>query len=296
MQSQQSGQAPSPDPNNQPASAAPVQPTIEERLVALETQAQAAQKVDAPQQLLTDTGRGEWWLIRINGLMLFAQIIVAGIYILQLEQMRVATTASTQATQLASDSLQYSASQFDRSMVQATSQSASAYGSTEAARNAANAATKALTLTQDQFARENRAYLTPVDTNLKGGGYGMVKISLRNYGHISGRNAIFAGSLDRISAVSSPVVQESIPVHLPVATVVIPSDVPTYTWDVFTPNYGPHFPVPEDTLRILGHVTYDDGFGHRQAVEICYGFQTVKNQWELCDSNTSTFVKHQQPQ
>lgn len=282
-------------PANPPPTQAPLQTGSNQNPPPPPTNTSTNQQ-DTRSKDLQDIKRGEVWLIGIGIASVLVNVLLGFIYYQQLVQMRIATQASTEATRIANDSLQYSASQFDRSMIQFTSQSASAYGSTEATRKAANAATRALTLTQDQFARENRAYLIPVDTNLKGGAYGLVKISLRNYGHISARNAEFEGSLDRISATSFPAIQESIPVHLPVATVVLPSDVPTYTWDVFTPNYGLHFPIPGDALGVLGRITYDDGFGQKDEVGICYVFQVPTNQWELCGGDTSTYVKHQHTQ
>ncbi len=136
----------------------------------------------------------------------------------------------------------------------------------KATEDAVDIASHTLDATNRQFNLQNRAYLIPVDSNMKAGGYGLVKIALRNYGHTSAKDARFEGTLDRISAISSPAIREAIPLDLPIATAIIPSDVPTYTWDVFTPNYGPGFPVIGDALRVLGRVTYDDGFGHKESL------------------------------
>jgi len=165
----------------------------------------------------------------------------------------------------------------------------------EAARKSSEQqATTALQATIDNFHQEQRAYLLPVDTNDKGGAYGLLKISLRNYGHVTAKNAKLEGTLDRFDVNAQPVIQESIPLRLPIATRVIPSDVPTFTWDVFTPNYGQRFPVTGDGLRLLGTITYDDGFGQRDSIGVCYAFQAARNQWELCGGDTSTYVQHLQ--
>lgn len=151
---------------------------------------------------------------------------------------------------------------------------------------------RAFQSTINNYRREQRAYLLPVDANDKAGAYGLLKISLRNYGHVSAKNARLEGTLDRISAYTQPPIQESIALHLPIASRIIPSDVPTFTWDVFTPNYGSKFPVLGDALRMLGTITYDDGFGDRDTVGVCYAFQVVRNQWELCGGDTSTYTQH----
>jgi hypothetical protein len=88
--------------------------------------------------------------------------------------------------------------------------------------------------------------------------------------------------------------QETFTLHLPIANSIIPSDVPTYTWDVFTPNFGAKFPVIGDGLMVLGRVTYDYGFGQMDSVGICYVFQVTTNQWELCGGDTSTYIRREQ--
>ena len=288
MPDQQSSQSPPPGPVGQPLAVAGPQATIEERLTALEAGACAKQKVTTPRIPLADVRIGEWWMIGINGMLFLAQVVIAFVYIAQLNQMRIATNASTEATRLENESLQYSTSQFDRSMVQITRQTAAQYKQTEqaiiaaqAAKSAANVAKRTLIETVGQFRVQNRAYLIPGDPEEKGGGYGLLRIPIRNYGHVSAKHSVLRLTFLRISSIG-PTIRDRRTLVRNASTDITPGDVPTYTWLIFAPNTISQedrsaIGRSQQTLEVRGTITYDDGFGITTSVDVCYGFQNIHN-------------------
>jgi hypothetical protein len=161
-------------------------------------------------------------------------------------------------------------------------------------RNSNQATQEALKITRDQFNLQNRAYLELVDANGKGGGYGMAKVVLKNYGHTTARNLTLHLSLDRLR-VDPPTLKvrivEKIPFTMTVKSVP-PGDVPTYIGGVYAPTYRDAAKVGHtDALRIIGDGFYDTGFGQEDTIVICLAFQGGRNQWEPCAGNESVTVK-----
>jgi hypothetical protein len=75
----------------------PSEPTLEQRVIALEAESRAQKQTPKPEDLAGVVKTGEKWLIWINGLLLVATIIIAGIYIGQLTEMRRSTRAAQRA-------------------------------------------------------------------------------------------------------------------------------------------------------------------------------------------------------
>ena len=72
--------------------------------MTMESSKTARKKGEPTEALLSDVRTGEVWMIRINIVTLSVTIIIAIIYSLQLEQMRLATAAATDATRAAQQS------------------------------------------------------------------------------------------------------------------------------------------------------------------------------------------------
>ena len=91
--------APTRDAKEKPPSDASVVPTIEQRVLALETQAYASNVEENRENtsLLSKIEIGEAILIGINALLLFAAVGARCIYYGQLKQMRISTDASAQS-------------------------------------------------------------------------------------------------------------------------------------------------------------------------------------------------------
>src|SRR5271163_1601623 len=83
----------------------PIEPTLEQRVMSLEAEARSDARQKNPDDLATVVKKAEWWMIGINAATLITTIIIACIYYHQLTQMRIATDASTNAVEIASDSL-----------------------------------------------------------------------------------------------------------------------------------------------------------------------------------------------
>lgn len=100
MPDQISSQSPTGDHDGQR-----LEPTIEQRIMALEADNRACAEQKKPDDLATAVKMGELALIIINGLLLIATIIIACIYYGQLTEMRKATDAATKASKTAEDTL-----------------------------------------------------------------------------------------------------------------------------------------------------------------------------------------------
>lgn len=167
--------------------------------------------------------------------------------------------------------------------------------SADAAKSAAEVAQNTLHETIKQFQIQNRAYLILLNSNETNGGYGLVKVSLRNYGHVDARHVTLTLTLDRL-ATTAPVIREPIPVRLPDADTIAPSDTTSHTWLIFTPNFGSQFLTDtrtgKQTLRLMGDAKYDSGFGGtRETIPVCYFFQGISNTWQICDGETTTYLQ-----
>ncbi len=127
-------------------------------------------------QLEKDIRGGEKWLIGIGVATLLINSGIALIYLSQLQQMRIATQASTRAAQLAADAMEFNDSHFDRQMWQAISQTAASIKAANAAGSAADTAKQTLRVSE-------RAYLSIEDPTFDFGSKAM-RLPLSNTGHI----------------------------------------------------------------------------------------------------------------
>ncbi len=144
MPDENGGPTPSENANQNAPPPPPSLPTIEERLAALEAESRTNREKEKPNSLWSEVKAGEWWLIRIGAATLLVNIVIAYIYYGQLSQMRIATEASTKATGFASDSLEQSEGQFERTVTQLIYQTASQAESAKATQLAAKAAQESL--------------------------------------------------------------------------------------------------------------------------------------------------------
>lgn len=145
-------QTPSGNADGDPPPPLPVVPTIERRVVALEAESRARNEEKERDELLKDVRTGEWWMISINGALLIATIVIAFIYVGQLNQMTIATQASTDAVRIAGDSFLISSGDFERTMRQTIYQTGAQITSAEAAKDSVET-------TQTQMRLDERAWL-----------------------------------------------------------------------------------------------------------------------------------------
>ena len=126
--------------------------------------------------------RAEHWLIGIGIATILVNLGLGLIYYQQLTQMRAATEASTRAVDLAQETLQYNASQFDRGMQQTISQTVSQYEAAKEATVAANAAKNAADTAKDALHISESAYITTANPRVEGI---HIKIAIVNSGHLA---------------------------------------------------------------------------------------------------------------
>jgi hypothetical protein len=100
------------------------------------------------QKLEVDIRGAERWLIGIGVATLVINSVIALIYWNQLDQMRKATQAATNAANSTSDSLEFSNGNFDRMMIRTIDQTASQIKSSQAAEGAVKLAQKQMMLDQ----------------------------------------------------------------------------------------------------------------------------------------------------
>jgi hypothetical protein len=267
------------EPRSKPPMQPPIQPPNNGNLPT--PPADNHSEENAAKRLKQDMQTGEKWLIFIQSTTLLVSVVIACIYYGQMKEMRIATEETRNAVKVARDTL--TETQLNNARQATLSEQNRA--------SAEKAAKDSLQATIENFHQEHRAYLIPVNSIERGGDYGLLKISLRNYGHVSAKNVRLTLTLDHISS-TYPTIRESIPISLK-AKEIKPGDSPTYVWDVFTPNFGSDaafFYTGTHTLRVLGTAEYDTGFGGKDTVGICYGFQGIHKEWELCGGDSSIFV------
>jgi hypothetical protein len=131
---------------------------------------------------------GEFAVVLVSIVSLAVNLFIAWIYYSQLTQMRLATQESEQAVQVAENSLEYNAGQFDRSMRQTLNQLADQQRATRASTKAANAARSAAETASAQLELTDRPWLsadiaiaTPFTIDASGGHIAF-QISLKNGG------------------------------------------------------------------------------------------------------------------
>jgi len=119
----------------------------------------------------------------------FVSLFLGVVYFLQLGEMRLATEASRQAVELASESLALNSSQFDRGMRQTVSQTASQIKATQASIKSAKAAQSAAQTASDQLEMADRPWIS-ADMALvspfkldDSGGHVTLQFTLTNDGH-----------------------------------------------------------------------------------------------------------------
>jgi hypothetical protein len=197
---------------------------------------------------------------------------IAYIYYQQLNQMRIATEASTKAVNLASDTLQYNASQFDRAMQQTVSQTVSQYQGTQESIVAANAAKSAANTANDALHISERAYLStqnPVFNFVTS----TIDVSVANSGHIpSGpvETIIFEATYD----ITVPIDTSNVPIEAHWRRISLKS-IPVglqYQFPVTA------FSMEKDKIEagkqqvsIAGTIFYNDGFTG-----------TAQREWPFC--------------
>ena len=185
MADQQGSENPASNPVDNPALNLQWRSTIESRVMSLESNQGATQQGQPSEDVLKDVKTGELWLIGVNVCLLIVQIITAAVYYKQLTQMRLATEASTAATFLASDTLATTTSQFDRSMNQVITQTASEYRAANATTQAAKSAQRAANIADTSLHVSERAY---VNFQYRTGGINydqhQVTMGLTNFGHL----------------------------------------------------------------------------------------------------------------
>jgi hypothetical protein len=164
MPDQGGGKKPPDDPPKPDA----MPPTIEQRLMALERNAHAHTETDETSKL---TDEIHW--VHVATLISQVSLGVIGIFALliyygQLEQMRTATEASTNAVRLAQDSFEISDGDFQRTMHQTIVQTVAQLNAAHAAEEAAKTAKDTLDNARTAFRLEQRPLLDASDIR---GGY-----------------------------------------------------------------------------------------------------------------------------
>jgi len=115
MPEQTDGQNPEGNADSQPLSPAPVEATIEQRVMALEAARDCRKDGKEPNDLASAIRTGERWLIGINGIALLVSLGIGIIYIFQLCEMQKSTTAATSAACTAESSLKLTRQMFEAS-------------------------------------------------------------------------------------------------------------------------------------------------------------------------------------
>ena len=164
------------------------------------------------------------------------------------------------------------------------------------ATNASLQASRALQATIDNFHLEQRAYLVPTEppTGPLNDGIGLLRIPIRNYGHVSARNATLFINY-RVNSQGDPMpLVDHRQFTTEAAAEIPPGDTPTYQWSIFLPGYGPEgnalLTSGNEFVHVDGELSYDTGFGKRDSIAVCYLFQTVRNRWEGCSQTQHVWM------
>jgi hypothetical protein len=136
-------------------------------------------------------------------------------------------------------------------------------------------------------------FLTP--PNEKAGGWGLLSIPIRNYGHVSAKNAVLNATFERWDFSEIKRLRDRRQFFLKATTEIFPGDSPAYTWLIFIPQEITAedkiaIAKSTETMRVIGKLTYDSGFGTIETVGICYGLQNIRNQWERCSGDTTVWL------
>lgn len=87
MPDEPSGRQPSGQTKDATFSHSPPQTTLEQRVTALESEADARKQHEPSDELASVVKKGEWWLIGLQAATLIATVIIAVIYYAQLKEM-----------------------------------------------------------------------------------------------------------------------------------------------------------------------------------------------------------------
>lgn len=228
---------------------------------------------------LEDIAKGERWLIGIGIAGVLVNLLLGSIYYQQLTQMRVATEASRQAVQLAHDTLDYNASQFDRAMRQTINQTSSQYRATQESIVSARAAQSAAQTAIDTLHIAQRAYISTGTPSMNFTA-GTIHIPLINSGHIPS-GLIQIKTFEVTADVRDPS-------NIRDGTVIEKHWMPS-TKQAFQigQGIGFEFPIRMATAEkvaagtqyfiIAGNITYNDGFPDTPPQHWDFCFQTVYN-------------------
>jgi hypothetical protein len=293
MPEEKSGNSTSGEPIRQTLLGAEIQSSGNQGMPSATSDGDSDQNQNAPDKIAKEIKSGERWLIGIGIAALLINTIIASIYIGQLTEMRKATHASTEAVQLASDTLQYNASQFDRSMTQTISQTTLQYKATQEAIVAANSAKSAAETAKEALHVSERAYLTTSRPDIEGKD---AALPIINAGHIpSGIGVIIVheATINTKGPKAEPELRyQPIETHwkhfavnnLPsglIDPLKIPILLPSLDSEKMNSGY--------QQVILVGTLTYNDGFPNtpEQVWQFCYIsiLYTEPNRptWGVCD-------------
>lgn len=176
MPEQISGQNPARNPECQLTPPPPTEPTLEQRVMALEAAHDSYQNEKNRNDLTAAVRTGERWLIVVNGLALLASIGIGVIYIFQLGEMKKATQAATKSVDIAASALRQNEGQFEKTLIEMKSQ-------TRAEESAANVARRSADIANETLHVSERAYVFPKTPQLDTG-TSTLFLPIENIGHI----------------------------------------------------------------------------------------------------------------
>jgi uncharacterized membrane protein len=264
-------------PNEQ--SGVELDPSIKKYLEALVQANNASTEESTAKKIEADVRAGERWLVGVGIASVVVNVIIAFIYYGQLTQMRVATEASTKATQVAADALDLNSGQFDRMMRQAIHQTIAQIHAAQGSVNGATAAKSAATTAKETLHVSERAYVSfgspEIDVSKKG-----MSIPFTNSGHIpSGRvdialyQATFNVPSPTIAATSfNYIVQRSL--HKSHFNFITPGE-PLATFVPLPDLSGDKLNNGLQLVMIVGTATYNDGFMNTPQQTLPFCMRTV---------------------
>jgi hypothetical protein len=121
----------------------------------------APDQQEDPNTIEHDIRVAEYWLIGVGIASVLVNILIGWVYWQQLGQMRVATEASTRATELSRDALEYANGNFDRNMRQVINQTVAQLNSARDTQRAANASIDSSTTNKAALIEVQRAFMSP---------------------------------------------------------------------------------------------------------------------------------------
>jgi hypothetical protein len=225
------------------------------------TKPRTTQNETTTEKLEKDIKRGEWWLIRIGVATLVINTIIACIYYQQLTQMRLATEASTQAVDLANDTLEYNNSNFDRAMQRTIDQTIASMNAANATKSAAD--TAASTLKEIQRTEMADISIRDVEVLVDGGKDGPLSFFV-NFEN-SGTTATKHLSITPVCSQRPINFSEAIKRQRPLPAVIGPrSNLRQFSCEA-VPQYA-----LSSIYLVFGKVEYGDILGVKHTTEYCW--------------------------